>query len=105
MLWCFGCEACGILVPQRGVKPALPVLAAQSLNHWTTREAPKELIFMNNFKHTQERQYYNEFPSFNHHSLYINMALPNIFALLFLAYVPLSNSQSIEGLKTLGYFF
>ena len=34
----------------------------------------------------------------------INMALPNISALLFLAYVPLGNSQTIEGLKTLGYF-
>ena len=30
--------ACGILVPQPGTKPTLPVLEAQSLNHWTTRE-------------------------------------------------------------------
>ena len=30
----------GILVPQPGTEPALPELAAQSLNHWTTREVP-----------------------------------------------------------------
>ena len=60
----------GILVSQSGIESVVPVLGAQSLNHWTTREAPKEPIFMKNFKHTHERQYYNEFPSFNHHLLY-----------------------------------
>ena len=30
----------GILVPQPVIKPALPALAAQSLNHCTTREVP-----------------------------------------------------------------
>ena len=30
--------ACGILVPWPGIKPELPALTAQSLNHWTTRE-------------------------------------------------------------------
>ena len=33
----FGC-ACGILVPWSGIPPAVE---AQTLNHWTTREAPK----------------------------------------------------------------
>ena len=31
--------ACGILVPQAGIKPALDVFEVQSLNHWTTRES------------------------------------------------------------------
>ena len=30
--------ACGILVPQAGIEPVTPVVEAQSLNHWTTRE-------------------------------------------------------------------
>ena len=32
--------ACGILVPQPGIKPAPPALEVWSLNHWTTREVP-----------------------------------------------------------------
>ena len=30
----------GILVPQAGLEPVAPVVEAQSLNHWTTREVP-----------------------------------------------------------------
>ena len=30
--------ACGILTPQPGIEPVLPVLEVQNLNHWTTRE-------------------------------------------------------------------
>ena len=30
----------GILVPQPGIEPVLPALAAPSLNHWTIREDP-----------------------------------------------------------------
>ena len=33
--------ACGILVPWPGIKPVPPALKAQSLDHWTTREAPE----------------------------------------------------------------
>ena len=29
--------ACGILVPQPGIKPVPPALEAQSVNHWTTK--------------------------------------------------------------------
>ena len=32
--------ACGILVPQPVTEPVPPAEAAQSLNHWTTREVP-----------------------------------------------------------------
>ena len=39
------CTACGILVPQPGIKPAPPALEAQSLNHWTTREIPGSTPF------------------------------------------------------------
>ena len=35
------CSMLGILVPQPGIKHTSPALAAQSLNHWTTREVPK----------------------------------------------------------------
>ena len=38
--------ACGILVPQPGIKPeSCPAVEAQSLNRWTTREIPKQIIF------------------------------------------------------------
>ena len=37
--------ACGILVPQPGIKPAPPAVEAQSLNHWTAREVPSEASF------------------------------------------------------------
>ena len=33
--------ACGILIPWPGIKHALPVLEAQSLNDWTAREVPR----------------------------------------------------------------
>ena len=33
-------KACGLSVSQQGVKPALPALGVQSLNHWTTKEVP-----------------------------------------------------------------
>ena len=33
--------ACGILVPQCGIKPAMsPCIARQILNHWTIRRVP-----------------------------------------------------------------
>ena len=32
---------CGILVPQPGIEPMPPALAAPSVNHWTTREVPQ----------------------------------------------------------------
>ena len=38
-IFCPQCTACGILVPQPGIEPASPAWEAQSLNHWTTREA------------------------------------------------------------------
>ena len=34
------CEACGILVPQPGIKPTLLTVKVESPNHWTTRELP-----------------------------------------------------------------
>ena len=30
--------ACGILVPQPGIKPTAPALEVQGLNHWTAGE-------------------------------------------------------------------
>ena len=32
--------ACGIIVPQPGIKPTLPALEGWSLNHWTAKEFP-----------------------------------------------------------------
>ena len=37
--------ACGILVPQPGIKPVPPAVKAWSLNHWTAKEVPK-IIFL-----------------------------------------------------------
>ena len=37
-LSCF--TACGILVPQPGMKPTSPCIAGRILSHWTTREVP-----------------------------------------------------------------
>ena len=34
------CAACGILVPQLGIKPTPLALEAKSLNQWATREVP-----------------------------------------------------------------
>ena len=36
--------ACGILVPQPGIKPMPPAVGVWSLNHWTTREVPITLF-------------------------------------------------------------
>ena len=41
--------ACGILVPQSGIKPGLIAVKAQSRNHWTAREFPT-LFFLLFFK-------------------------------------------------------
>ena len=39
------CRAvCGILGPRPGIEPVPPVLAAWSLNHWTTREVRRHGI-------------------------------------------------------------
>ena len=40
----FGYTACGILVPQPGIKAMPPALEVWSLNHWTTREVPSSVI-------------------------------------------------------------
>jgi len=37
-LYFFGHRACGILVPQQGIKPMPPAVEAWTPNHWTTRE-------------------------------------------------------------------
>ena len=34
-----------IIVPLPGIEPVPPALAAQSLNHWTTKEVPIYLCF------------------------------------------------------------
>jgi len=41
--------ACGILIPWPGIKHALPVLEAQSLNDWTAREVPRGTFKHYNF--------------------------------------------------------
>ena len=38
-------NACGILFPQSGIKPAPPTMKAWSLNHWTTEEFPRVAHF------------------------------------------------------------
>ena len=38
--------ACGILVPQPGIKPVLLAVEAWSLNHWITREVLDQWILM-----------------------------------------------------------
>ena len=37
---CFGCAACGILVPQPEIEPVSPAAEVPSLHHWTTRGVP-----------------------------------------------------------------
>ena len=38
--------ACGILVPQPGIEFALPImLKPESLEHWTTKEAPVGFMY------------------------------------------------------------
>ena len=39
-----GCSACGILVPQPGIKSEPLALEAMSLNHWTTREGQDRVL-------------------------------------------------------------
>ena len=36
-------RACGILVPQPGIKPTPAALELQSLNHWSARKIPRNL--------------------------------------------------------------
>ena len=38
--------ACGILVPQAGIKPMVHAVEAQNLNHWTTREVSSVQFLM-----------------------------------------------------------
>ena len=44
----FGLVACGVLVPQPGIRLLPPALEARSLNNWTTREALM-LTFLNHW--------------------------------------------------------
>ena len=41
LLFFFGHEVCGILVPRSGIEPGPSAVKAQSPNHWTAREFPK----------------------------------------------------------------
>ena len=41
--WLHG-MACGILVPQLGMKPTPFPVEAERLNHWTNREVPKMML-------------------------------------------------------------
>ena len=41
MFWVFGCEACGILAPWPGIKPAPPALEDEVSTCWTTRAVPR----------------------------------------------------------------
>ena len=43
------CATCGILVRQPGIKPALPAVKAQSLNHWTSREVTGSMFWISQF--------------------------------------------------------
>ena len=45
-VWFFGYAACGILVPQPGIKPRSSAVRAQSPNHWTTREFPHNILLL-----------------------------------------------------------
>ena len=36
--------ACGTLVPRPGIEPAPPAVESRNLNHWTTREVPRQLF-------------------------------------------------------------
>lgn len=47
----FGCAARVILVSQSGIESMLPVLKAQSLNLWTSREVPCVLFFFFLYNH------------------------------------------------------
>ena len=44
-------EVCGILDPRLGIKPMLPTVKAQSLNHWTAREVPRGIFRTENMRH------------------------------------------------------
>ena len=47
MFWLFGCEACGILVPQLTKEQTLiACIQRWSLNHWTTREVLNEIFML-----------------------------------------------------------
>ena len=46
--------ACEILVPPPGMEPTSLVLEAQSLNHWTAREIPRQNAIFKKFTLTAE---------------------------------------------------
>ena len=48
--WVFGYAACGILVPQPGIKPRRSAMRAQSPNHWTTGEFPHNIFLLDTSK-------------------------------------------------------
>ena len=37
--------ACGVLVPQPGIEIVLPILKAESLENWTTKEVPVGFMY------------------------------------------------------------
>ena len=44
-------EACGILVPQPGIKPTPPAMEVQSLNYWTAREVSYMISLVSSLTH------------------------------------------------------
>ena len=47
LLLLFDLAACGILVPQPGIEPRPSAVKAWSPNHWTAKEFPSFIIFLN----------------------------------------------------------
>ena len=43
-------RACGILIPQPGIKPMPSTVKAQSPNHWTARKFPSKLLLCSFYK-------------------------------------------------------
>ena len=78
-------SACGILVPQPGIKPMPPILGVQSLNHWTTREVPSITI------HSTRHQVYTWIRQRGINILIVinvyNAALPKILQAVILIYI------------------
>ena len=48
-------SACGILVPLPRIEPLTPAMEAQTLNHWTTREVPKDDFLEGNWSAALKR--------------------------------------------------
>ena len=89
--------ACGILVPQPGIKPVTPAMEVWSLNHWTSREVPKIDFKIKTVTRDKEGHYIMIKGAIQEEDVTtVNIYAPNIRAPQYIRRIPTAIKEEID---------